>query len=106
MTVAELKKQGYRFSLEGDVVKVRRYGAPLDRSLLDGLDRQAIINALQDRAAGFQEAPAQEITVEHEQLPAYCEAIACLQGHVRCQYGAFARPCELSYLRFCSVLYS
>lgn len=75
MTMAEMEKQGYRFSLEGDAVKVRRYGAPMDHSLLDTLDRRAIITALRDRAAGFKEAPAQEISVEHEQLPAYCAAI-------------------------------
>lgn len=75
MTIAEMEKHGYRFSLDGDAVKVRRYGAKMDHSLLDTLDRQAIINALRDRAAGFREAPAQEITVEHGQLPAYCEAI-------------------------------
>lgn len=73
--LAQLENQGYHFRLDGDRLFVRHYGRMPDTSALDGVDRQVIINALRDRAAGFREAPAQEISVEHEQLPAYCAAI-------------------------------
>ena len=75
MTVAELEKQGYRFSLEGDAVKVRRYGAPMDHSLLDNLDRQAIITALRDRAAGFREEEAQVIERAYGQIDGLVQRI-------------------------------
>lgn len=73
--LAALENQGYHFRLNGDRLMVRRQGGSVDRSLLDNLDRQAIITALRDRAAGFREEEAQVIERAYGQIDGLAQRI-------------------------------
>lgn len=58
----ELEQMGYRFRLDGNRVLMRKYGSAETperaKELLSRLDREEVRRILQDRAAGFTEAPA------------------------------------------------
>ena len=76
MTLAELEQQGYRFSLVGDRIQVRRYGGrKIDNSLVAALDREQVIRTLRDRSDGFKTDGEQVLSVEHEDLPVICARI-------------------------------
>lgn len=77
--LAELEKKGFRFALDGKDIVVRYYGRtmPADASdMLAKLDRQAVINAIHDRAAGFVPVQEEQIQVSSELLPIYCAEIS------------------------------
>ena len=74
-SMQELEKQGYRFSLSGDDVSVRRYGAPLDKALLMSMNREQVIRTLRDRSDGFRTDGEQVLSVGHDDLPMVCAQI-------------------------------
>ena len=75
MQLEALENQGYHFRLEGDRLLVRRYGGEIEKGVLDGMDRQQIVNSLKDRSAGFRIVDEQELIVESADLPVYCAKI-------------------------------
>lgn len=73
--IRKLEEQGYRFSLVGDRIQVRRYGKPIDKTTIAALDREQVIRTLRDRSDGFRTDGEQVLSVQHEDLAMICTRI-------------------------------
>ena len=77
-SLVELENAGFRFALDGGDVVVRHYSGsipPDAAEMLADIDKQELIHAINDRAAGFIPADGEQIEVPSALLPAYCAAI-------------------------------
>lgn len=72
----KLERMGYRFTLDGIVIRVKKYGDSPDMSdVLMHLDKDVVRQVLEDREKGFQTVEPEEVRIKGKAIKHFAQGV-------------------------------